>query len=141
MVHQEGWVDLLACIPFFQISWIFRGLRAFFTFHRLSFRQAREDVRREGAEFALFIGIFFVIIVIQLSSIFVLYFENQVSNSNIKTGQDALWWSYVTVSGVGYGDEYPVTSGERLVGIVLMTGGIGIYATLGGYFARRLIRR
>ncbi len=141
LAHEEGWADLLACIPYYQISWIFRGLRAYLTFRRISFAQAREDVRREGAEFYLFIGTFLVTIILEACAVSVLHYENQSAAANIKTSQDALWWAYVTMSGVGYGDKYPITSGGRMVGIILMTAGLGFYATIIGYFARRLIYR
>ncbi|GAA5081738.1 potassium channel family protein [Nocardia iowensis] len=39
---------------------------------------------------------------------------------------DALWWSAVSVTTVGYGDVYPVTTEGRLISLVLMTFGIGL---------------
>jgi voltage-gated potassium channel len=139
-LREYGWLDLLCCLPYIQISWVFRAPRAYITLHRLSISQVREDIRREGAEFALFIAMFFVIIIIEACSVSVLFFENQsVEHSNIVSAQDALWWAYVTISSVGYGDLYPVTTGGRLVGIVLMTAGVGIFATIAGYLAHKLL--
>jgi voltage-gated potassium channel len=141
LIHEWGWVDLLACIPFIQISWLFRGLRAYLTLHHLRFDRVREDVKREGAEFTLFIAVFLVIVILETCAVSIMYFEGRSSDPIIKSAQDALWWAYVTISSVGYGDMYPTTAGGRFVGIVLMTTGVGIYATIAGYFAHRLIYR
>jgi voltage-gated potassium channel len=50
-------------------------------------------------------------------------------NSNIKTAEDAIWWSYVTVTTVGYGDKFPVTTEGRIIASVLMTAGVGLFGT------------
>lgn len=42
---------------------------------------------------------------------------------------DALWWSMVTLTTVGYGDLYPKTLGGRLIAVVVMVAGIGLLTT------------
>lgn len=70
----------------------------------------------------------------------VLHFERDAVGSTIKTGDDVVWWAIVTVSTVGYGDEYPVTENGRLLAACLMVVGIGAFATsttaLGVFFKR-----
>jgi voltage-gated potassium channel len=60
----------------------------------------------------------------------VLLFEEKAKGSNIHDYPDALWWAIVTVTTVGYGDRYPVTSGGRVVAVILMLVGIGLIGVL-----------
>jgi voltage-gated potassium channel len=65
-------------------------------------------------------------------------FEGRAHGSTIHNYGDALWWAIVTVTTVGYGDQYPVTAGGRAVAVVLMLVGIGLIgvltATVASYF-------
>jgi voltage-gated potassium channel len=38
----------------------------------------------------------------------------------------ALWWSITTVTTVGHGDVYPVTTAGRVIPVLLMIGGISL---------------
>jgi voltage-gated potassium channel len=68
------------------------------------------------------------------SSVAILQVEN-APNSNIRTAEDALWWAYVTITTVGYGDKYPVTTEGRIIAAVLMTVGAGLVGTFTGFAA------
>jgi voltage-gated potassium channel len=46
-----------------------------------------------------------------------------------------LWWSITTITTVGYVDRYPVTSEGRLVAVVLMVVGVGLFGALSGMAA------
>lgn len=59
-----------------------------------------------------------------LGAIAVLDAEQDAIGANITTFGDALWWSATTVTTVGYGDRFPVTTTGRFVAVALMLVGI-----------------
>jgi hypothetical protein len=77
--------------------------------------------------------------VLCVSSILVLQFESRSPDANIKTGGDALWWAVVTITTVGYGDFYPVTTLGRLTGVSVMFAGVGIIGALASILASLLV--
>jgi voltage-gated potassium channel len=65
----------------------------------------------------------------------ILWAESDKTDANIHTASDAIWWSYVTITTVGYGDRYPVTEWGRLVGVLLLSTGVGLFAVITGFIA------
>jgi voltage-gated potassium channel len=76
------------------------------------------------------------IIVVEASSILIISTEAGKVTANIHTASDALWWSLVTVATVGYGDLYPVTNPGRLVGVLMMIVGVGVFSVLTSFLAK-----
>ena len=63
--------------------------------------------------------------VLLLNGAIIVYFvERHARGANIETFGDSLWWSVVTVTTVGYGDLYPVTTYGRVVAAFLMVTGL-----------------
>lgn len=54
---------------------------------------------------------------------------------------EALWWSVVTLTTVGYGDIVPASTSGKLLGLLVMAGGIGLVSTLTGNLASLLVER
>lgn len=131
-----GWIDLLASIPnidylragrAFRVIRIIRILRAFrSTRHIVNHLFVNKPRGAFGT-----VGLLAFLLVI-FASITILQLETD-DNSNIRTAEDAIWWSYVTITTVGYGDKFPVTTGGRIVGIILMTAGVGLFGTFTGF--------
>lgn len=56
--------------------------------------------------------------------------ERGAPEATITTFGDAVWWSLVTITTVGYGDTYPVTEAGRWLAVLLMAGGLVIIGTI-----------
>lgn len=74
-------------------------------------------------------------LLVMFCSIGILICEQQDPYANIKTACDAIWWSVATITTVGYGDVYPVTTEGRILAMVLMISGIGLFGILSGLAA------
>lgn len=136
-----GWADLLSSMPMqqFKVFRIFRIIRVFRLLRVIGIRNMGWEVRRGRAESALHVTIFLVILVLEISSLLIISIEARLPEANIKTASDAIWWGYVTITTVGYGDLYPVTNSGRTVGIFLLTAGVGLFGVLTGYLANAFL--
>ena len=56
-------------------------------------------------------------------------------SSGYATYGDAIWWGFVTLTTVGYGDLVPVTTAGRVAAVILMLGGVAFLGTLAGTLA------
>jgi voltage-gated potassium channel len=138
-----GWADLLSAVPFpiAKIFRLFRIIRIIYLMRKNGTEKIREEISRNRAEIALFFILIFIIIIIEFSSVLVVQFESESPHANILTGGDAIWWACVTVTTVGYGDFYPVTTGGRIVGIILMISGVSVFGTLAGFLSTKLVSK
>lgn len=133
-----GWIDLLSSIPvniflagrLFRVFQLLRVIRAMRSINFLSQYFLKNKIKGAFTSAAI---LAFVVIV--FSAVGILKFEKDVPHSNIKTAEDALWWAYVTITTVGYGDKFPVTSEGRIIAAVLMTVGVGLFGTFTAYVA------
>lgn len=133
-----GWLDLLSSIPALDVArWgrvgrmlrlvrVLRALRASRVLGKVLLRHRGHSVALAAAALALFL--------IVGSSAAVLYVEDP-RNSTIKTGGDAVWWAFTTITTVGYGDRYPVTAEGRVIAAVLMTAGVGLFSAFSAALA------
>ncbi len=147
-IGQRGWLDLIGSIPsigIFQIGALLRlaRLSRLARITRLLRGQAGKDlvldVLKNRGQYATFITVLLAGIVLSTGSILVLEFESRSPDGNITTGGEAIWWGLVTITTVGYGDFYPVTTLGRLTGIFVMFAGIGIIGALASILASLLV--
>jgi voltage-gated potassium channel len=133
-----GWLDLLSSIPllsalrwgrFARILRIIRVLRVF-----RSTKILINFILQNRAQSALLAASLLTLLTILISAVIILQFEN-VPTANIKSAEDAIWWSITTITTVGYGDKYPITTEGRVVASILMIMGISLLTLLSGFFA------
>ena len=136
-LRQFGWADLLASLPFpqFKILRVFRLIRVFRLLRDLGLRAIWRTLVRDRAGSALLVLLLMGILVLQFGSLSMLYLEKDAPDANITSASDAIWFTLVTISTVGYGDQYPVTSAGRLLGGLIIVVGVGIFGTFTGYLA------
>jgi voltage-gated potassium channel len=131
-----GWIDLLSSIPAIQCLRAGRAVRLIRVLRIIrAFRSTKhflDHIFHNRAQGTLTTVSIIAILIVVFSSISILQVE-KAPNSNIKTAEDAIWWSYVTITTVGYGDKYPVTTEGRLIAVVLMTAGVGLFGTFTAY--------
>lgn len=131
-----GWIDLLASIPAgglqaakvvraFQVLRILRAIKSMQMIWRLLFRNRAEGIMASAATATL--------LLVAFGALTVLLVEAPNPASPIHSPEEALWWAFVTVTTVGYGDYYPVTTLGRVVAVLLMVSGVGLFGSFAAY--------
>ena len=133
-----GWIDLVTSIPalgplrwgraarVLRILRLMRGVR--------STKEIAAYLLTRKAESAFLAVALISILVLSLSSVAIVELERG-TEANISGAEDALWWAFVTMTTVGYGDRYPVTTEGRLVAVALMIVGVGLFGTFTAFVA------
>ena len=136
-----GWADLLSSLPFPQVKIfrVFRIWRVIRLFMKFGVRNLVHEFVTHRAENALLTVGFLVLCVLEFGSLAVLKAELGSPNANITNASDAIWWAYVTITTVGYGDKFPTTNWGRIIGIFVMTAGVGLFGTLSGFLANSFL--
>jgi len=132
-----GWADLLASLPFpqFKVLRVFRLVRVYRLLRKVGIRTVGRTLIKDRAGSALYVLLLMGILVLQFGSLTMLAIEQYAPGANITNASDALWYTLVTISTVGYGDFYPVTNLGRICGAFIIVLGVGIFGTFTGYLA------
>lgn len=135
--HHLGWLDLLGSIPVpgLRLFRIVRTVRLVRELRRKGGRRMVREISAGRAEASLLLAVFIAIVTIEFSAMAVLSIESRTAGSNITSTSDALWWAWVTMTTVGYGDVYPVSNPGRVVGAFLMTMGLGLFGVFTAFIA------
>ncbi len=139
-----GWLDMLGALPGLPALRLLRipgFIRTVRHFRDSTPAESRQVARQRLAESTLLAVALVVIVVVTVGSILIVLIEAPVEGANIKTGSDAVWWSIVTVSTVGYGDRFPVTDAGRLIGTLMIVMGVSLFSVLTSYIATQFMAR
>jgi voltage-gated potassium channel len=133
-----GWIDLISSIPTFDYLRAGRALRLLRILRILrAFRSTKHlinHIYKSKTQGAFTTVAIIAILMVIFSALAILQVEDD-PNSNIKTAEDAVWWAYVTITTVGYGDKFPVTTEGRIIAGTLMTVGVGLFGTFTAFLS------
>ena len=124
---------LLVALPFVRLL---RPLRAVMFISQAGFRSRRQLLKNLWWVVALA-----SILMIIIMGAAILDIERTVPGSNIKTPADAIWWAFITITTVGYGDKFPVSTEGRFVASFLIIFGVVMLATITGALAAWILEQ
>ncbi|PSW15174.1 capsular biosynthesis protein [Photobacterium sanctipauli] len=130
---KRHWPDFLASLPIIEQVRFARLIQVFRVVRLLrSSQQILEQLRRNRREATLASIFLLLTILVSVGSAMMLILEGNVAESNIKDPADALWWVFVTISTVGYGDHYPVTLLGKMLAALIIICGVGLFGMVAG---------
>jgi voltage-gated potassium channel Kch len=139
LIRGRGIFDLLGCLPGLRVFRLFRIVRAVRVIRRLGGPRVLRELREGLASGTLYLVVFLGLFTLEGIGLLELFFEQEAEGASIATAGDALWWGYVTATTVGYGDAFPVTTGGRIVGVLMLTIGVALFATFSGFLAQTFL--
>jgi voltage-gated potassium channel len=146
MLSAPALIDLLAILPFYLMMTgligpadmrflrILRLLRVFkLTRYSAAFETLNQAFRENARSFAA--AFFILIVVMLLAATGMYYFEEAAQPEAFSSIPAAMWWAFVTLTTVGYGDVTPITVGGKVFGAMITVVGVGMVALPAGILA------
>ena len=144
MLSFSGVIDLVSILPFYLQALfpgldlrVLRTLRLLRIFKLSNYNTAIEDlfsaVYEERKSFIAALYLFVIAFVLTSSLIY--YAENEVQPEKFASIPDAMYWSLITLTTVGYGDVSPVTWIGKVISVATALMGVSVVALLTGILA------
>lgn len=138
-------VDLLAIAPFY-LEFItvdlriVRTLRLFRLFRIFKLARYADSMITLGQVLRsrrdeLLVTLFVVVVLLVFASSAMYYVESEAQPQQFSSIPAAMWWGVATLTTVGYGDVYPVTTAGRFLGAGIAILGVGLFALPTGILA------
>jgi voltage-gated potassium channel len=152
MISPFGIIDLLAILPFYipfiikvdlrflRILRLIRFLRVLkISRYNTTLKLIRDVLKEKKAELGM---TFFIAFLILLISGFVMYsVENPMQPDKFPNVFASLWWAVATLTTVGYGDIYPITTLGKIISGIVAVVGIGLIALPTGIISAGFIEK
>ena len=127
MLTPAALIDLLAILPAYRPL---RVLRIFVLFRVLKLLRYTKSIKQflevlSNKKFELLTLLFLLVFIVMVAGIAIYVVEEKL-NPNIESLFDAIYWSLVTISSVGYGDIAPVTDAGRSISMFIIISGIAM---------------
>jgi voltage-gated potassium channel len=137
-----GWIDLLSSIPVVnafrwgRLARLIRIIRVLRALHSGSNILKRLFENRQQLAFVAISVCLLIVLVFGSAAMLVV---EETTGSGIKTAEDALWFTLVTITAVGYGDLIPHSELGRLIASFIMVAGVTIFGSFTALIASFLI--
>ena len=138
-------IDFIAIAPFYltfmiadaRILRILRFLRVLKVtkhfHHSNTFHIITNTIFRKRSELISSLILMFSLLMICATGVF--FAENEIQPDKFSSIPSAMWWAVATLTTVGYGDIFPVTSLGKILGSISAIFGIGLFALPAGLLA------
>jgi voltage-gated potassium channel len=138
-------IDLLAVAPFYlefltvDLRFV-RTLRLFRLFRIFKLARYADSMHTLGLVLRsrreeLLVTLFVVVVMLVFASSAMYYVESEAQPQQFSSIPAAMWWGVATLTTVGYGDVYPVTTAGRFLGAGIAILGVGLFALPTGILA------
>lgn len=138
MLTPMALVDLIAILPFYltfvtvdlrfvRTLRLFRLFRVFkFARYSLSLKLFGKIINQKKEE--LIVTAMIMLVLIILTSSFIYFAEHEAQPDKFTDIPTSMWWAIITLTTVGYGDIYPVTTLGKIFAAIIAVLGIGMFA-------------
>ena len=147
-----GVIDLLSILPFYIALFsgadvldlrslrAFRLLRLFRVLKLVRYSSAIARFKRAfmSAREELILYFSVTLLLLYFAALGIYQFEHKAQPEAFSSIFSSLWWAVATLTTVGYGDSYPITTGGRIFTFVILMIGLGLVSVPAGLIAAAL---
>ena len=125
--RRYWYVVIAVLVPFLRVFIVF------YVFVRLATGRRRLMARVQ------FYALYLTLLIVVFGASLVLAAERTYPGSNIHTYGEAVWWAFVTVATVGYGDFVPVSPVGRAIATLMLFNGVAVISVITASVASRFV--